>query len=131
METDEFIRRKSGCTMFLGYTSWPRAAFARRLDFWYNTDCCFMCVNSFLTVYFEQVDCAVISAGGIEEDVIKCLSQTYIERICAKRVNRIGNLLVPNDNSCAFEDWLMPVLDEMLKEQLKGEQFGLLRRLRQ
>lgn len=33
-------------------------------------------------------------------------------------INRIGNLLVPNDNYCKFEDWLMPILDQMLEEQL-------------
>lgn len=30
---------------------------------------------------------------------------------------RIGNLLVPNDNYCKFEDWLIPILDQMLLEQ--------------
>ena len=32
-------------------------------------------------------------------------------------MNRIGNLLVPNDNYCKFEDWLLPILDAMLAEQ--------------
>lgn len=32
-------------------------------------------------------------------------------------MNRIGNLLVPNSNYCKFEDWMSPILDEMLKEQ--------------
>lgn len=32
-------------------------------------------------------------------------------------INRIGNLLVPNDNYCKFEDWLMPILDQMVLEQ--------------
>lgn len=32
-------------------------------------------------------------------------------------VSRIGNLLVPNDNYCKFEDWLMPILDQMVLEQ--------------
>lgn len=32
-------------------------------------------------------------------------------------MNRIGNLIVPNSNYCAFEDWVIPILDEMLKEQ--------------
>lgn len=32
-------------------------------------------------------------------------------------INRIGNLLVPNDNYCKFEDWVMPLLDEMLVQQ--------------
>lgn len=30
---------------------------------------------------------------------------------------RIGNLLVPNDNYCKFEDWLMPILERMVDEQ--------------
>jgi len=34
-----------------------------------------------------------------------------------KGINRIGNLLVPNKNYCAFEDWLNPILDKMLEEQ--------------
>jgi len=32
-------------------------------------------------------------------------------------MNRIGNLIVPNNNYCLFEDWLIPILDTMLKEQ--------------
>lgn len=32
-------------------------------------------------------------------------------------INRIGNLLVPNDNYCKFEEWLMPILDQMVDEQ--------------
>ena len=35
----------------------------------------------------------------------------------AKGLNRIGNMLVPNSNYCLFEDWIMPLLDDMLKEQ--------------
>ncbi len=34
-----------------------------------------------------------------------------------KGINRIGNLLVPNNNYCKFEDWVMPILDKMLIEQ--------------
>ena len=34
-----------------------------------------------------------------------------------KGINRIGNLLVPNDNYCKFEDWVMPIFDKMLQEQ--------------
>ena len=32
--------------------------------------------------------------------------------------NRIGNLIVPNDNYCRFEEWFNPLLDEMLVEQV-------------
>ena len=34
-----------------------------------------------------------------------------------KGINRIGNLLVPNDNYCKFEDWMMPILDKLVEEQ--------------
>lgn len=64
------------------------------------------------------------TAGGIEEDLIKCLAPTYVGSFStpgadlrAKGMNRIGNLIVPNSNYCAFEDWLMPILDQMLSEQ--------------
>jgi deoxyhypusine synthase len=35
----------------------------------------------------------------------------------SKGLNRIGNLLVPNDNYCKFEDWIIPIFNQMLKEQ--------------
>ena len=35
-------------------------------------------------------------------------------------LNRVGNMLVPNSNYCAFEDWIMPILDAMLLEQKQG-----------
>lgn len=66
----------------------------------------------------------VTTAGGIEEDFIKCLGSTYLGEfdldgagLRKKGMNRIGNLVVPNDNYCKFEDWLTPILDQMLKEQ--------------
>ena len=71
-----------------------------------------------------QVDCIVSSAGGIEEDFIKCLAPTYLgdftlpgRDLRLKGINRIGNLLAPNDNYCKFEDWVLPILDTMLEEQ--------------
>ena len=76
-----------------------------------------------------QVDVIVTTAGGIEEDIIKCLGPTVIgdfylpgKQLRSQGLNRIGNLLVPNNNYCAFEDWVMPVLDQCLKEQT--EQVG-------
>lgn len=71
-----------------------------------------------------MVDCIVTTAGGVEEDFIKCLAPTYIgdwtlkgTELRPKGINRIGNLLVPNNNYCKFEDFVMPLLDEMLEEQ--------------
>lgn len=64
------------------------------------------------------------SAGGIEEDFIKCLGKTYVGEFGLKGkglrkrgLNRIGNLIVPNDNYCKFEDFMNPILDKMLEEQ--------------
>lgn len=64
------------------------------------------------------------TAGGVEEDLIKCLAPTYLgsfsslgRELRAKGMNRIGNLVVPNSNYCAFEDWVVPILDQMLSEQ--------------
>ncbi|XP_031742098.1 deoxyhypusine synthase isoform X3 [Cucumis sativus] len=71
-----------------------------------------------------MVDVIVTTTGGIEEDLIKCLAPTYKGDFSlpgaflrSKGLNRIGNLLVPNDNYCKFEDWVIPILDQMLKEQ--------------
>lgn len=64
------------------------------------------------------------TAGGVEEDLIKCLAPTFIgsfeldgKNLREKGINRIGNLLVPNDNYCKFENWVLPLLDEMLSDQ--------------
>lgn len=75
-------------------------------------------------VEHKHVSAIVTTAGGIEEDLIKCLAPTYLgsfslrgKDLRAKGLNRIGNLLVPNNNYCKFEDWLIPILDKMLEEQ--------------
>lgn len=75
-------------------------------------------------VQHSLVDVVVTTAGGIEEDIIKCMGPTYLgdfhlkgADLRKKGLNRIGNMLVPNSNYCLFEDWVMPVLDTMLEEQ--------------
>ena len=86
-------------------------------------------------VQHRHVQAVVTTAGGVEEDFIKCLAPTYLGSFSAagaklrkQGMNRIGNLLVPNSNYCAFEDWVMPILDRLLEEQeaAKGtdEEFG-------
>lgn len=71
-----------------------------------------------------HISAIVTTAGGVEEDIIKCLAPTYLSSFTAKGadlreqgMNRIGNLVVPNSNYCAFEDWVMPILDAMFQEQ--------------
>jgi deoxyhypusine synthase len=75
-------------------------------------------------VEHKHVSAVVTTAGGIEEDFIKCLGPTYLgsfhtpgATLRAKALNRIGNLVVPNNNYCAFEEWIMPIFDKMLEEQ--------------
>ena len=72
------------------------------------------------------------TAGGIEEDFIKCLAPSYIgdfslpgKELRSKGINRIGNLLVPNDNYCKFDKWLEPILDTMLEEQKQVGPFDI------
>ncbi|XP_056692380.1 deoxyhypusine synthase isoform X2 [Spinacia oleracea] len=71
-----------------------------------------------------MVDVVVTTTGGVEEDLIKCLAPTFKgdfslpgAQLRSKGLNRIGNLLVPNDNYCKFEDWIVPIFDKMLEEQ--------------
>ncbi|KAI7819582.1 deoxyhypusine synthase [Gamsiella multidivaricata] len=107
---DPEYRKSVKCKIFLGYTSNLVSSGVRE-------------VIRFL-VQHKLVDCLVSSAGGVEEDFIKCLAPTYLgefsldgSKLRKSGLNRIGNLLVPNDNYCKFEDWVMPILDKMLEEQ--------------
>jgi len=72
----------------------------------------------------KMVQAIVTSAGGIEEDFIKCLAPTQIgdyeldgKELRMKGLNRIGNMIMPNDNYCLFEDWFPPILEKMHDEQ--------------
>lgn len=84
-------------------------------------------IIKFLTKH-NYVHVIVTTAGGIEEDLIKCLSPTYLtpdkqfnsidgQKLRSLGLNRIGNLIVPNQNYCKFEDWILPIFDQMLIEQ--------------
>jgi len=76
----------------------------------------------------SMVQVMISTAGGIEEDLIKCMAPTHLGDFALeglplrkKGINRIGNLLAPNDNYCLFEDWLTPILDAMHDEQEKDK----------
>ncbi|CAG5116704.1 unnamed protein product [Candidula unifasciata] len=103
-------REPSNCTIFLSYTSNLMSAGTREAIRY--------------LVQHNMVDCLVSTAGGIEEDFIKCLAPTFVgdfalsgRELRKKGINRIGNLLVPNSNYCLFEDWVLPILDSMVDEQ--------------
>ncbi|KAF9733685.1 deoxyhypusine synthase [Paraphaeosphaeria minitans] len=104
-----------GTTVFLGYTSNLISSGLRE--------------TLRYLVQHKHVSAIVTTAGGVEEDFIKCLGPTYLgafstpgASLRAKGLNRIGNLLVPNNNYCAFEDWVLPILDQMLVEQEASKQ---------
>lgn len=75
-------------------------------------------------VQHKMIDCIVTTAGGIEEDIIKCLAPTFVgsfhvddRKLRDEGINRAGNLLIPNENYCLFENWVTPILDKMVEEQ--------------
>ena len=55
---------KNNCTIFLGYTS--------------NMASCGVRETIRFLVQHKMVDCIVATAGGIEEDFIKCLAPTFM-----------------------------------------------------
>jgi deoxyhypusine synthase len=98
------------CRIFLGYTSNLVSSGLRE-------------TIRFLAQH-KLIDVIVSTAGGVEEDLIKCLGSTIVgdfrldgKALRKQGMNRIGNLLVPNDNYCRFEDWVIPALDEALEAQ--------------
>ncbi|KAG8637299.1 deoxyhypusine synthase isoform X2 [Manihot esculenta] len=111
-ERDPAYRESVKCKVFLGFTSNLVSSGVRDTIRY--------------LVQHHMVDVVVTTAGGIEEDLIKCLAPTYKgdfylpgAQLRSKGLNRIGNLLVPNDNYCKFEDWIIPIFDQMLKEQFE------------
>ncbi|KAJ4828901.1 hypothetical protein Tsubulata_013779 [Turnera subulata] len=111
-EKDPAYRESVRCKIFLGFTSNLISSGIRDTVRY--------------LVQHHMVDVVVTTAGGIEEDLIKCLAPTFKgdfslpgAQLRSKGLNRIGNLLVPNDNYCKFEDWIIPIFDQMLKEQIE------------
>ncbi len=114
---DPKIRESTRCTIFLGYTSNMASCGMREIIR-------YLCEH-------KMIDVIVTTAGGVEEDFIKCLAPTFLgefdlkgAELREKGLNRIGNLLVPNENYCTFEDWVTPHLDKLLElQKTKGIQW--------
>ncbi|KAK1420556.1 hypothetical protein QVD17_22244 [Tagetes erecta] len=109
-EKNPSYRESVKCKIFLGFTSNLVSSGVRDIIRY--------------LVQHHMVEVIVTTTGGIEEDIIKCLADTYRGdfslpggALRAKGLNRIGNLLVPNENYCKFEDWIIPIFDQMLEEQ--------------
>jgi deoxyhypusine synthase len=72
----------------------------------------------------KKIGVLVTTAGGIEEDIIKCLGDFKLGDFRAsgrdlreKGINRVGNIFIPNSRYCAFEDFIIPIFEEFLKRQ--------------
>ena len=104
------ILQRSNCTIFLGYTSNMISTGVRE--------------SILFLVKNKMVDCVVTTCGGIEEDFMKCMAPAFMGKfeydgveLRKRGLNRIGNMVVPNDNYRYFEDWLLVLLDRFLVEQ--------------
>jgi deoxyhypusine synthase len=107
---DPKVRANTRCTIFLGYTS--------------NHSSCGLREYIRYLCQHKMIDAVVTTCGGIEEDFMKCMNPFYMgdfhlqgKKLRNQGVNRTGNLLVPMHNYEALQDWMMPILKQMHKEQ--------------
>ena len=113
-EDEEFLdskeRKRVRTTIFLAFTS--------------NQISCGMREVIKFLVKNKMVQVLVTTAGGIEEDFIKVMKPHLTgefhydgRKMRGNGMNRIGNMVVPNDNYCEFEDFCRPLLRQMHIEQ--------------
>ncbi|KAH7387407.1 hypothetical protein KP509_16G021700 [Ceratopteris richardii] len=107
---DPEIRRNTKCKIFLSFTS--------------NMVSCGVRETIRFLVQHKMVDVLCTTAGGIEEDLMKSMSPSFLAdfslpgaSLREKGLNRIGNLVVPNNSYADFGRWLTPILDQLLVEQ--------------
>jgi deoxyhypusine synthase len=97
-------------TIFLGYTSNMVSSGNRDIIRW--------------LAEHKKVNVMVTTAGGIEEDIMKCMGDFFLGdfRACGtnlrkKGINRIGNIFVSNNRYIEFEDFTKKILKELYDEQ--------------
>lgn len=102
--------REENVTIFFGYTSNMVSSGIRD-------------VIKYL-VKNRMVHVLVTTAGGVEEDIIKCLKPFVLGRFDAKGaelrergINRVGNVFIPNDRYIRFEKLMNVFLAKMLERQ--------------
>ena len=105
-EIIQLRKSDSDFKFFLGYTSNMISCGLREVIR-------FLCEHKF-------VDAIVTSCGAIEEDIMKCYLPTFIgtfrnddSQLKSDGINRIGNMVVPNENYCQFEDFLVPIIKDL------------------
>jgi len=102
--------REDNVKIFLGYTSNQVSSGNREIIRY--------------LVEHKLVDCLVTTAGGIEEDFIKTHAPFFVAdfridgaKLREKGINRIGNLLAPNERYIWFEEFFQPILKEFVEKQ--------------
>ena len=75
-------------------------------------------------VKHKKVDVLVTSAGGVEEDIIKCLKPFVLgnfevsgRMMFENGVNRTGNIFVPNDRFALFDDFIQKFFERIYQIQ--------------
>lgn len=113
---DPKVRAETRCTIFLGYTS--------------NMASCGMREIIKYLCQHKMISAIVTTAGGIEEDIMKVMSPHLMgdfrldgQTLRNQGLNRIGNLIVPNQNYIKFESWFKPLIQELHEEQKKENHF--------
>ena len=114
--TKEMI--KENAFIFLGYTSNMVSSGLRDTFRW--------------LVKHKKINAVVTTAGGIEEDIIKCLGDFVLgdfrangKELRKRGINRTGNIYAPNNRYIAFEEFVQPIIKKMWEEQKKnGKSFG-------
>jgi deoxyhypusine synthase len=104
------VRAKTRCTVWLSFTSNMISSGIRE----------FICY----LVQHKMVSAIVTTAGAVEEDIMKTLRPHYMgdfhlrgHDLRMRGLNRLGNLIVPNKNYEALEEWFVPLLNKMHDEQ--------------
>lgn len=78
-------------------------------------------------VEHKLVDVLVTTAGGIEEDFLKCFGDFKLgdfnangSELRKNGINRAGNIYIPNSRYCKFEDFVIPIFKEIYENQVKN-----------
>ena len=103
---------KENAFIFFGYTSSMVSSGLRDIFRW--------------LVKHKKANVIVTTAGGVEEDIIKCLGDFYLgdfrasgKELREKGINRIGNIYVANNRYIEFEEFFQPLLKKLYDKQKK------------
>ena len=104
--------RKDNATIYLAYTSNIVSSGLRE-------------IIAYL-VKNKLVNILITTGGGVEEDIVKCLKPFILgnfrldgKELRKKGINRIGNILVPNNRYVEFEKLMIPFYKKLYDRQLK------------